>query len=74
MKKAYKQELKQLGKKIKAIRLSQKMTQETLADLCEIDVRTIQRIEKGENGIGINILFAISEALKISLPEFFKKE
>ncbi|MBN8697403.1 MAG: helix-turn-helix transcriptional regulator [Bacteroidetes bacterium] len=74
MKKAYKQELKQLGKKIKAIRLSQKMTQEALADLCEIDVRTIQRIEKGENGIGINILFAISEALKISLPEFFKKD
>lgn len=50
------------------------MTQEALADLCEIDVRTIQRIEKGENGIGINILFAISEALKISLPEFFKKD
>lgn len=72
MQKTYVAELKKLGKKIKNIRESEKMTQQTLSDLCEIDIRTIQRIEKGEFGSGLHILFAIADAFKISAAELIK--
>jgi len=67
--KTYVAELKKLGKKIKNIRESEKMTQQTLSDLCEVDIRTIQRMEKGEFGSGLHILFAIADAFKISASD-----
>ena len=45
------------------------MTQQTLSDLCEVDIRTIQRMEKGEFGSGLHILFAIADAFKISASD-----
>jgi len=72
VKKAYSAELKALGKKIKKLRLSHKITQETLADLCEIDVRTIQRIEKGEFGLGLPTVYAIAEAFKMSVSDLLR--
>lgn len=72
MKKAYTAELKTLGKKIKKLRLSRKITQEILADLCEVDVRTIQRIEKGEYGLGLHTVYAIAAAFKISASDLLK--
>jgi len=63
--KKYSSEIKQLGKKIKKLRESKKMTQQTLSDLCNIDIRTVQRIEKGEYGMGLHLLFAIADAFEI---------
>ena len=37
-----------LGKRIQELRKSQGITQEELVDLCNVSVRTIQRIEAGE--------------------------
>lgn len=48
------------------------MTQQTLAALCEVDIRTIQRIEKGEFGFGLHLLFALADAFEVELPELFK--
>lgn len=48
------------------------MSQQELADKCEIDIRTIQRIEKGEYGFGLHILFALAEALKIEAYDLLK--
>lgn len=67
--KAYTSEIKQLGKKIKKIRVSKKMTQQTLADLCELDIRTIQRIEAGEYGIGLHTLYALADSLGLKASE-----
>ena len=72
MDKTYSSEIKQLGKKIKKIRLSKNITQQTLADLCDVDIRTIQRIEKGEYGIGLHILLALSDALGTSASDLLK--
>jgi len=47
------------------LRISEKITQEHLATLCEVDVRTIQRIEKGKQNISINLLFSIADGLNI---------
>ena len=38
----------ELGKKISDLRKEKGLTQEELVDLCNINVRTIQRIESGE--------------------------
>lgn len=69
VKKFYNKEIKLLGKGIKKVRLSKEITQEELADLCEVDVRTVQRIEKGEYGMSLNILFALADALEMSPSE-----
>jgi transcriptional regulator with XRE-family HTH domain len=72
MKMAYSSQLKKLGKKIKKLRLSKKLTQQKLADLCDVDIRTIQRIEKGEHGIGLHIIFALADSLEITTADLFK--
>ena len=63
MQKAPSQELILLGEKIKKIREKKLMSQSTLASMCDVDIRTIQRIEKGEYGFGVPLLFAIANAL-----------
>ncbi len=63
--KTYVAEIKKLGLKVKNLRESSGLTQEKLADECGVDIRTIQRIEKGEFGFGLPILFALLEALKV---------
>lgn len=72
MEKAYEAEIKKLGLRIKKLREGANMSQQELADKCEIDIRTIQRIEKGEYGFGLHILFALAEALKTQPYELLK--
>lgn len=74
MKLAYASQLKKLGKKIKKLRLSKKLTQQKLADDCEVDVRTIQRIEKGEHGVGLHIVFALADAFEMSVSDLFQND
>ena len=50
------------------------MTQSSLASLCDIDVRSIQLIEKGSMNMSLKIFFALSEALEVSPEELFKFE
>jgi transcriptional regulator with XRE-family HTH domain len=67
--KTYSSEFKKIGKKIKKIRESKKMTQQSLSDACEVDIRTIQRIEKGEMGFGLPILFSIAAAFEMKASD-----
>lgn len=71
---AYTAQLKKLGKKIRKLRISRKLTQQKLADLCDVDIRTIQRIEKGENGVGLHIVFAIADSFEMTVSELFKND
>lgn len=69
--KSYSPQIKKLGKQIKKLRLERKMSQQTLAGLCDVDIRTIQRLEKGEFGTGLHIIFAVADGLSIPLKELF---
>jgi transcriptional regulator with XRE-family HTH domain len=62
-------ELKRIGLRIKGIRLAKKLTQSSLASTCDIDIRTIQRIEKGTFNMSLKILFLISDSLEINPSE-----
>ena len=68
----YSLEIERLGIKLKEIRLEHNLTQQTLSSLCDIDVRTIQRIEKGEQNITLKILFALSNALETDPTEIIR--
>lgn len=63
----YESEIIQLGLIIKDLRLKEKISQENLSAQCDVDVRTIQRIERGKQNISISLLFTIAEALNVKL-------
>ncbi len=65
MKNNFEKDLKRIGQKIKEIRLEKKLTQSSLASFCDVDIRTIQRIEKGTFNMSLKIFYSISEAFEI---------
>lgn len=66
--------LDKLGQRIVAIRRLKNITQEKLAELCDLDVRTIGRIERAETNATISILKLIADAFKIKASELFDFE
>jgi transcriptional regulator with XRE-family HTH domain len=58
--------LKLIGGKIREIRTIKKMSQETLANSCDIDYSQINRMELGKVNFGISYLFRIAEALDVN--------
>jgi transcriptional regulator with XRE-family HTH domain len=71
--KTYEIELKRIGKKIKALRVKNKMTQQSLSDFCDVDIRTIQRIEVGKQNVALTLILAIAEGLGVSVSELLDK-
>ena len=63
MKKNYSAEIKRFGKNVKKLRESKGLTQQALSDLCEVDIRTIPRIEKGQYATRLDLLLALLDAL-----------
>jgi uncharacterized Tic20 family protein/DNA-binding Xre family transcriptional regulator len=53
-----------LGLKVNELRLQKNLTQEKLAEVCEVSTRTIQRIENGEVDPRTHTLYCLSKALE----------
>jgi transcriptional regulator with XRE-family HTH domain len=70
---SFENELKQFGTEIKTVRKSKKITQLQLSFLCDVDIRTIQRIEKGEFNPSLRVLMRIANALEMSLSSLIKQ-
>ncbi|MGB0891970.1 MAG: helix-turn-helix domain-containing protein [Flavobacteriaceae bacterium] len=64
----------ELGKKISEIRKQKGLTQEELVEQCNINVRTIQRIEAGEVTPRSYTVKAILEVLGVNFDEVIKDE
>src|SRR6476661_144192 len=60
----------ELGIRIAELRIQNRMTQKELADLCNVDIRTIQRIEAGEVEPRMHTLKLLSAALGFELSQF----
>jgi transcriptional regulator with XRE-family HTH domain len=60
------EQLQKFGRNVRKQRAAAGMTQERLAELAELNVRTIQKIEAGEVNILITTLARIADALKCS--------
>jgi len=58
--------------KIKALRLSRAWSQEQLAELCSLSVRTIQRIENGGQA-SLETLSAIAAVFEVNVNELYSE-
>lgn len=61
-----------LGKRIKNLRISQKLSQEKLAELSGLHSTYIGQIERGEKSPTIESIYKICMGLNISLPVLFE--
>ena len=73
MQSSFENDLKQFGTEIKTVRKSKKITQLQLSSLCDVDIRTIQRIEKGEFNPSLRVLIRIANAFDMSLSNLMKQ-
>ena len=62
--KLQKKQLAILGASIRRERMSQRMTQERLAELTELNIRTVQKIEAGSVNILVTTAIRLQKALK----------
>lgn len=56
-----------LGKRIKEKRISKKLTQEQLGEICELSAAHIGHIERGTRILSVDVLFKIAQVLNVSV-------
>ena len=61
--------LKKLGERIVAIREAKGLTQTQLAEKCDKDKQSVNRLEKGNVNPSVYYLQQVAEALEVSLYE-----
>lgn len=59
------------GKRVQELRKARRLTQEQLAELIDIDVKHMSKIECGRHFPSIEILNKIAEALEKPIQDFF---
>lgn len=63
--------IKAFGQRVKELRNSHGLSQEELANLAEIPLSQVGRIERGEINPTLSTINVLSIALKITIAEFF---
>lgn len=64
--------LKKVGAKIREARLNKGYAQQELADLCDLELSQINRIELGKINTSVSVLFIIGEVLEVSPSVFLE--
>ncbi|MBX3101544.1 MAG: helix-turn-helix transcriptional regulator [Bacteroidetes bacterium] len=72
MDKKFQKEIILIGREIKRLREVASLTQQDVAIMAGVDIRTIQRIEKGEHGMGVPVLIGIAEALGVCVGDILR--
>ena len=60
-----------IGERIRDLRLMKQLSQETLANMAEIDRTYMTGVESGKRNVSVKILEKIITALNISYKDFF---
>lgn len=63
----------QIGILLRRLRLEAGLSQEAFADLCELHRTYVGSIERGEKSISVETASKVSNALGLSLSQFFKR-
>lgn len=69
--KTQEEEMRQVGRRIKELRMAHGVQQSQLAALIGISQTNLSNIERGRTGITLQNLFKIREALQCSMTDFF---
>lgn len=56
-----------LGKRIRTARLNKSLTQEQLAEICDLSTAHIGHIERGTRILSVDVLFRLANALDVSI-------
>lgn len=62
-----------IGKALKGLRTEKGLTQEKLAELCDLNVIFISRIENGKRQPSLKTLFKMSKAMEIKLSVIIER-
>ena len=68
----YNSNIKNVGSKLKEIRQQKLISQEQLANMCDIEISQISRIERGIINTSIGNIFMLAEKLGIEPKELFE--
>ena len=65
-----------LGSNVRALRIERKLTQEQLADLCDLHRTYVGAIERGDRNVSLKNIVIIAQALNVEPSELllYKKE
>ena len=65
-----------LGDNVRALRIERKLTQEQLADLCDLHRTYVGAIERGDRNVSLKNIVIIAQALNVEPSELllYKKE
>jgi transcriptional regulator with XRE-family HTH domain len=64
--------LRELGNRIRDLRIRGNLTQEVFAEMTGIDRRTVQRIERGTSDPSYRALLLIAKALNVPLADLVR--
>jgi transcriptional regulator with XRE-family HTH domain len=53
-------------------RLRRGLTQEALAEIADLDLRFIQRIERGSTNLSVSVLISLADALALNPTQLFR--
>lgn len=62
----------EFGKRIRELRLKKGLSQESFADLCNLDRTYISGIERGVRNVSLRNIEVIARALGLDISELFK--
>ncbi|MET9138919.1 helix-turn-helix domain-containing protein [Streptomyces parvulus] len=63
---------RQIGDHIRAVRTERKLSQEKLAELVDLDRKTVNRIEQGSHSALLDHLLLIADALDVPLADLVR--
>ena len=67
-------EVVKFGINLRKLREERKISQQQLADMADINLSTVLRIENTKTKANIDILFSISKALEIPVSQLFENK
>ncbi|MDI1429617.1 helix-turn-helix domain-containing protein [Polyangium sorediatum] len=62
-----------IGANVRRLRLSRGLTQERLAEAAGLDLRFLQRVERGQTNVGVAVVVALADALNVPPARLFRK-
>lgn len=63
--------LSNLGSEVRKLRVAKKMTQQELAEVCNLSLPFINLIENNKRNVSLETLVKLLSALEVSLSDFF---
>ena len=71
---SYPRELRQtIGNNLRAFRRSKRITQDSLAELCDLHRNYVGAVERGERNITLDTMVRLADGLGVTVPELLKE-